>query len=362
MLYSTIIRHHLQFVVKRRLIWFIMDNRCKIPDGRDNKRGKCIEMKSSYAVNIEINQQVVDFFMVKSFMLKTGKSMKEYLDINLGDSTGEFNAKKWTVTAQDKAMLESLKTGSIIKIKGLVTEFNGSKQVRIEQMRMPVAGDPVDMSDYIKAAPEDSEDMYDYIIRTIESFEDEDLKRLCLSFYEGNKERLMYYPAAMRNHHAEYGGLLYHVKRMLMSGERLCEVYTNISRDLLLAGVVLHDIEKLNEILSDENGVSPGYSTRGQLLGHLVMGVASIEERAKELGVPEEKALMLEHMSLSHHYEPDFGSPKKPVFPEAELLHYLDMMDAKMFDFEDNLRDVAPGEFSDKVFSLDNRRLYKRTF
>lgn len=319
-------------------------------------------MKQYYASGLEVNTQVVDFFMVKSFYLKTGKSMKEYIDINLGDGTGEFNAKKWTVTEKDKQILESLSAGDLVKIKGSVTEFNGSKQVRIEQLRLPVESDEIDMGDFIRTAPEASEDMYEFIVGKIRSFEDEDLKRLCLSFYEGNRQRLMYYPAAMRNHHAQYGGLLYHVKRMLMSGERLCEVYTNLSRDLLLAGVVLHDIEKLNEILSDKNGVSPGYSVEGQLLGHLVMGVSTIDQQAKELGVPHEKALLLEHMSLTHHYEPEFGSPKKPLFPEAEMLHYLDMLDAKMFDFEDNLSDVAPGSFSDKVFSLDNRKLYKRTF
>lgn len=319
-------------------------------------------MKQFYASQLEINGPVVDFFVVKGFSIKTGKSGKEYLDIMLGDCTGEFNAKKWTVTDGDMQLLDTIETGSIIKIKGLVGEYNGTKQIRIDQIRLPLPGEPIEPSDFYKSAPEKSEDMYDYIIDTINSFEDEELKKLCLAFYEGNKERLMYYPAAMRNHHAEYGGLLYHVKRMLMSGDRLCQVYTYLSRDLLLAGVMLHDIEKLNEILSDELGVSPGYSLRGQMLGHLVMGVATIGQKAAELGVPEEKALLLEHMCLSHHYEPEWGSPKKPLFPEAEMLHYLDMVDAKMFDFEDNLRDVAEGEFTDKIFSLDNRKLYKRTF
>lgn len=319
-------------------------------------------MKQFYANTISVNDTIVDFFVVKSFQIKVGKSSKQYLDMMLGDSTGEFNAKKWSIYDVDLAMLDRLKVGDIIKIKGLVSEYNGSKQVRIDQMREILDSDEVDKKDFYKAAPEESGDMYDYILATINSFEDEELKAICLAFYEGNKDRLMYYPAAMRNHHAEYGGLLYHVKRMLMAGEKLLTVYTNLSRDLLLAGVVLHDIEKLNEILSYENGVSPGYSVEGQLLGHLVMGVASIREKAKELGVNDEKAMLLEHMSLTHHYEPDFGSPKKPMFPEAELLHYLDMVDSKMFDFEENLAGVEPGEFSDRIFSLDNRKIYKRTF
>ena len=172
----------------------------------------------------------------------------------------------------------------------------------------------------------------------------------------------MYYPAAMSNHHAEYGGLLYHIKRMMMSANKLCEVYTNLSRDLLVAGVAIHDIEKLNEILSDKNGISPGYSFKGQMLGHIVQGITLVNDLCKELGISEEKAVLLEHMILSHHYEPEFGSPKKPLFPEAEMLHYLDIVDARMFDMEEGLKGVSDGEFGDRVWPLDNRRLYKRTF
>jgi 3'-5' exoribonuclease len=169
----------------------------------------------------------------------------------------------------------------------------------------------------------------------------------------------MYYPAAAKNHHAELSGLLYHMKRMLMTAERICEVYTNLNKDLVAAGVIVHDIEKLNEIEADTMGMASGYSFEGQLLGHLVQGIKSIDKLAEELGVGEEKKIMLEHMILSHHYEPDFGSPKKPLFPEAEILHYLDMIDARMYDMQEALDATFPGEFSDRVWTLDNRRLYK---
>jgi len=169
----------------------------------------------------------------------------------------------------------------------------------------------------------------------------------------------MYYPAASKNHHAEYGGLLYHVKRMLMTGLAVCDIYPILNRDLVAAGVILHDIEKLNEIESNEYGISPGYSFEGQMLGHIVQGIKLLDRLTEELGFPREKALMLEHMILSHHYEPEFGSPKKPLFPEAEVLHYLDILDARMFDMEDALNGVEPGSFSDRIWTLDNRRIYK---
>ena len=169
----------------------------------------------------------------------------------------------------------------------------------------------------------------------------------------------MYYPAAQKNHHAELAGLLYHEKRMLMMAERVCEVYTNLNKDLLMAGVILHDIEKIDEIESNELGISPGYSFEGKMLGHLVLGVREIEKLSIELGMSREKAVMLEHMMLSHHYEPDFGSPKKPMFIEAEMLHYLDMIDAKMFDMEEVLEKTEPGKFSERIWTLNNRTLYR---
>ena len=256
-------------------------------------------------------------------------------------------------------MLSAMKEGDIIKVRAQVTDWQGQTQLRIGRIRPANEADGLDISDYIKAAPEPSEEMFDFIYNTADAMEDSDLRRLCTSILTENKERLMYYPAAARNHHAEYGGLLYHVKRMLMTGIRVCEVYTNLNKDLVAAGVILHDIEKLNEILSNEYGVSPGYSFEGQMLGHIVQGIKLLDRVCRELDIPEEKTLMLEHMILSHHYEPEFGSPKKPLFPEAEVLHYLDILDARMFDMEDALRGVAPGEFSDRIWVLDNRKIYK---
>jgi len=201
--------------------------------------------------------------------------------------------------------------------------------------------------------------MYRFLTDKAAEMQDVDLKKLCLRVLEDQREKLMYYPAASKNHHAELAGLLYHMKRMLMTAERICEVYRNLNRDLVVAGVIIHDIEKLNEIEADTLGMASGYSFEGQLLGHLVQGIKSIDRLAEELGIGTEKTIMLEHMILSHHYEPDFGSPKKPLFPEAEILHYLDMIDARMYDMQEALDATFPGEFSDRVWTMDNRKLYK---
>jgi 3'-5' exoribonuclease len=233
------------------------------------------------------------------------------------------------------------------------------RQLRVQKLRKAVPEDNVELMDFIKAAPEKAEDMYNYIMEKAGEMQDEELRRLCIRLLTDNQEKLMYYPAAAKNHHAELAGLLYHMKRMLMTAERICEVYRNLNPDLVAAGVIIHDMEKLNEIDADTLGMASGYSFEGQLLGHLVQGIKSIDRLAEELGIGREKAIMLEHMILSHHYEPDFGSPKKPLFPEAEILHYLDMIDARMYDMQEALDATFPGEFSDRVWTLDNRKLYK---
>ena len=321
-------------------------------------------MKPYYIKDLVVDEGhiIEDHFLVRTADIRDGNQGKRHLYLTLSDATGEIQAVKWSLSPDEVSTYIRIKPGMVIGVAGKCKEFRGNKQLILDNITGQLKPENIAREDFFKSAPEDSESMYEYIVGRINAFSDAELKKLCLSFYEENKERLMYFPAAMSNHHAEYGGLLYHVKRMMMMGEKACEVYTNLNKDLLLAGVALHDIEKMSELDSDENGVVSQYTLRGNMLGHLVMGAEVIAERCKELGVSEEKKLLLEHMAITHHYEPEFGSPKKPLFPEAEMLHYLDMVDAKMFDMEDNLRNVEAGEFSDRVFTLDNRKIYKKTF
>ena len=319
-------------------------------------------MKKLYIEDMKNGMDFIDFFMVKSAAIRTGSNQKEYLDLTLCDKTGEISSKKWDVNDGDKMLVEELNTGDIVKVKAQTNQWQGNIQLRVHRIRKANDSDGIIIEEFVKAAPESPEFMYDYIFKTAETMMDPDFRKLSLKILEDNKNELMYYPAASKNHHAEFGGLLYHMKRMLMSGEALCKVYTNLNRDLVLTGVIIHDMEKINEIMSNRYGVSSGYTFEGQMLGHIVQGVRELGRIGEELGISEEKIIMLEHMILSHHYEPDFGSPKKPMFPEAELLHYLDILDARMFDMEEALLRVEPGGFSERVWTLDNRKIYKPTF
>ena len=316
-------------------------------------------MKELFVKELRKDMEVTEFFMVKSIAIKIGSNGKQYLDITLGDKTGEVSGKKWDVSEAEQPALMEIKEKDLVKIKGIVTEWAGQLQIRVQRIRQVVDEDQQELSDYVKAAPENPLEMYNFILSLAESFADEDLKKLCVKTLTDNREKLLYYPAATKNHHAQMGGLLYHTKRMLMTGERICQVYTTLNKDLVLCGVILHDMEKLNEILAEEDGIASGYSFEGQMLGHIIQGIKVVDSMATELDIPREKAIMVEHMILSHHYEPEYGSPKKPLFPEAEVLHYLDIIDARLFDMQTALDATQPGEFSDRIWTLDNRRLYK---
>ncbi len=318
-------------------------------------------IKQFYVNDLKEGMEFVDFFMAKGPALKVGANKKVYFDITLADKTGSVSGKKWDVSPDESGILETIAEGDLVKIRANVVSYKDIKQLRITRIRKATEEDELSVKDYIKAAPESPESMYEYLWNTTEAMKDEELKRLCQLVLDSNKEKLHYYPAAAKNHHAEFAGLLYHLKRMVMHGIALCDIYTFLNKDLLIAGVLLHDMEKLTEIEANRMGISTGYSFEGNMLGHLVQGVKRVDRWAEEIGMGHEKSIMLQHMMISHHYEPEFGSPKKPLFPEAEALHYLDMMDAKMYDFEEAISGTEPGQFSDRVWTLDNRRIYKST-
>ncbi len=300
--------------------------------------------------------------MVKSAVIREDKNGRSYLDMVLSDSTGDIAAKKWDIHGDGEEAVEyysSLKTGDMIHAKGLVSEWKGINQYTLKIIYKADEKE-FDIREFVKTAPEPARDMFDFIWDRTESMADPQLKALCKRLLEDNREKLMYYPAASKNHHSIMSGLLYHMKRMLMTGDRICQVYDILDRDLVAAGVIVHDMEKIKEIKSNEYGISDGYSFEGMMLGHIVQGVRNTDAIMEELGFSHEKRVMIQHMILSHHYEPEYGSPKKPMFPEAEILHHLDMIDARMYDMEDALSKTDAGQFSESVWSLDNRRVYKK--
>ena len=226
---------------------------------------------------------------------------------------------------------------------------------------MATEEDPVSINDFVPSAPKTAEDMFDIIKEYINRINKKDIRDIVTYAVKLRKEKLLYYPAAQANHHSVRSGLLYHTTTMLATADALCKIYTDLDSDWLFAGVILHDLEKTEEMEASDLGLVSDYTKKGLLLGHIVQGPLVIQEAAKAVGASDETTILLQHMLISHHYEPEFGAIKRPMFPEAEMLHYLDMIDARMYDFKKALADVNEGGFSDKQWLLNNSRLYKRT-
>lgn len=297
------------------------------------------------------DQRFEGFLLVRTSDQRTGGNGAKYLDMNLADRTGEINAKVWDGNVPPPA------PGTVVKVRGGTLEYNGRLQLRVEKLRTVADGDEVDMSSLTPCAPEAPESMLTEIEAAVDAFQSEPLRRLTRELLRRFDEKLRYYPAAQRIHHAERSGLLHHTTGMLRTARAIIQVYPWLNSDLLFAGVILHDLCKTEEMDSDQMGVVRDYSREGLLLGHLVLGVARIQEAANDLGITGEPVLLLEHMMLSHHGEAEYGSPRKPMFPEAEVLHWIDLLDARMNEMQTALDKLKPGVFSEKIWSLD-RRLY----
>lgn len=291
------------------------------------------------------------FLLVRSSDQRTGSNGSRYLDINLTDRTGEINCKMWDGTVPPPP------AGTVIKVRGLVQEYNGRQQLRIERLRAAQESDEVDMARLVPCAPEKPEDMRREIDETIDRFQSEDLKKIVREMLRLAGDDLTWFPAAQRLHHAERSGLLHHTTGMLRTAEHIISAYPFLHGDLLRAGVILHDLSKITEMKSDELGNVSDYTRDGLLIGHLVRGVAQLAQAAKNVGVEGEIVVLLEHMIISHHGTAEFGSPRQPMFPEAEALHWIDTLDARMNEMQGIMERVPEGAFSEKIWSLD-RRMY----
>ena len=296
------------------------------------------------------------FCLVKSAAVRTDVKGTEYLDMVIADSEGECVAKLWNYSRLTHGEYDA---NDIIKVRGSVQVWKDTEQFKIDRIRKATDADNVDMSGIIPTAPFDPQAMYDELYNTAAAFADEDLKRIVQYLLRENREQLLIYPAGVKLHHATRGGLLHHTCAVLHLAERIAELYPFLHRDLLFAGAILHDIGKLKELDADVLGIAGAYTAEGQLIGHINMGVSMVAAAAEITMIAPKTAMLLEHMILSHHGKPEFGSPRLPMFPEAEVLSICDLLDSKMYEMDAALDGVSPDGFSERLWALDNRQLYK---
>jgi 3'-5' exoribonuclease len=309
--------------------------------------------------NFEEGKLFDGFFLVLAKQQRTTKTNKPYLNLILGDKTGQLEGRVWELG--DPRIAKDFDRGDVVKARGSASRFDDRLQMKIDQLRVATPGE-VDKSDLLPSTTYDVAALWKQLLSFVESFTNPDLKLLLNTILADPAIAGAYReaPAAKQLHHAWLGGLLEHVVSLLTLAERVAPHYPMLDRDLLLTGVVLHDIGKITE-LSWEIGFE--YTVEGILLGHIQMGVALAEKTMDSLPnfPPRLKTLVL-HMILSHHGKLEFGSPKLPMIPEALVLNFLDDLDAKMQavsnEFEKCMREgKGPDELTGKVWALDQRQL-----
>ena len=314
-------------------------------------------------MNVQINAMhagdtVEGFYLIKEPQIRSATDGEPYLTAKLGDQTGSIEAKMWKYTGN----IGSADNGKIVKVRGKASEYKGKSQLVIEKLRLRTEQDAVDISILVPTAPIDVDQALSEIDTLLGSITDPDYRNICETMLAAHIGTFSRIPAALRVHHAFLCGLLMHTLYMMRMADFLAGLYNSfIDRDLILAATFLHDFGKVQEFLYSDTGLVTDYSMKGQLLGHLVMGAMEVAQLSAELGIPEEKSVLLQHLILSHHGEPEFGAAVRPACAESELLAQIDMLDSKMEQIRELMEKTANCTFSEKSFFLGGRRYFKHT-
>lgn len=298
-----------------------------------------------------------DKLSIKLLISQTSKGVTNkgapYLNFVLQDNTGSMDAKYWNVTEEQLSMY---KAGMICLFKVDILSHNKALQIRIQSIEILNRKDE-DLKEFVKSSPYSKEMLKNKIFSVIDHMENKTYKEITRYLVEQDEKDFFTYPAASRIHHDFVGGLATHVLGMIRLGENLCDLYPMLDKDLLMSGIILHDIGKLTEL---SGPVITEYTLEGKLLGHISIMHAKVSEAADKLSLQGEEVTMLRHMILSHHGEYEYGSPVLPMLPEAEILNYIDNIDARMNTLEKAMDQTMPGEFTPKLFALENRSFYKK--
>ena len=299
------------------------------------------------------------YFLVLAKQHATTKSNKPYINLTLGDKTGPIEARIWDPS--DPRIAKEFERGDMVKVRGCASRYNERMQLKVDQIRVALSGE-VDKADMLPSTTQDVATLWRLLVGFVDSVTNPHLKLLLTTLLDDPALALAYReaPAAKQLHHAWLGGLLEHVISLCTLADRVAPHYPLIDRDLLVTGVIQHDIGKVRELSWD---VGFEYTVEGMLLGHIQIGAALAERTIDSLpGFPPRLKTIVLHMILSHHGKLEYGSPKLPMIPEALMLNFIDDLDAKMqavsSEFDKSMREgKGANELTNKVWALDNRQL-----
>jgi len=281
-------------------------------------------MKERFVADLKPGSIVNTTFLVQSRELKKARSGTSYLEVRLQDATGHILGRQWDA----EGLAFDFDVDDLVQVKADIEEFQGVTQLRLCSILKHVG--PADLRDYLPRSPNDSEALYATLLERLRRMPEGPIRQLLLAVMEDGEIARQYKlaPAAVLYHHAYLGGLLDHVSSLVRLGDRVADHYPWLNRELVLAGLILHDLGKIEELRYEG---AFRYSTRGQLLGHIVIALEIVRSKIRSIpGFPETLASRIEHIILAHHGKLEFGSPKEPMFAEALVVHYLDDMDSKL--------------------------------
>ncbi|MDL2211327.1 HD domain-containing protein [Erysipelotrichaceae bacterium OttesenSCG-928-M19] len=292
-------------------------------------------------------------YLVNNVVKGKTNNGSDYLSIKLQDSSGEIDAKIWQVSAEQ---MNDIKNGVFIDLVANVIKYREALQLKVESTKV-VAESDVNLENFVKKAPIEKNDLRNELQQFIYEIDDRIINIIVSEMIKKYEPELLNYPAAAKIHHAYGSGLLYHIVSMLRLAQALINLYPSLNKNYLYAGIILHDLGKIEEL---SGVVATEYTTKGKLLGHISIIHSQIQKIAEEINEQDsEQVMIVEHLVLSHHGKYEYGSPVLPMIKEAEILTYIDNIDARMDTLENALESVEPGNFSTRLYALDNRSFYK---
>lgn len=305
---------------------------------------------------LRVGDTVDHFLLIKQSSIGVTTVGKPFMSLVLQDKSGDIEAKLWDTNEEHEKLYGA---EQIVKVGGEIHDYRGKLQLRVKSIRPVRADEGVSITDLVPSSEKSKEELMNELTPYLFEMKNPNIQRLTRHLLKKHHQAFITYPAATRNHHDYASGLIDHVVSMLRLGKALTELYPTLNKDLLFAGIMLHDVGKVIEL---SGPVATSYTIEGNLLGHISIMVNEIAMAAKELEIEGEEVMLLQHMVLSHHGKEEWGSPKRPMVREAEILHYIDNIDAKMAMLNRALEKTNPGEFSERMFPLENRSFYRPTF
>ena len=309
---------------------------------------------------MKINQMKKDeffegFYLIKSAEVRQTRAGKDYIAFTFQDDSGEIEGKLWDAQPHNVAEYTA---GKVVHMQGSREVYNNTPQVNQLVLRLPRSGEPNDPADFKEKPPVDPKDLRDYLAQMIFKIENPVWQRVVRALYSKYDKEFYSYPAAKTNHHAFESGLAFHTATMVRLADAIGDIYPQLNKSLLFAGIMLHDLAKVIELSGPDD---TEYTVRGNLIGHIALIDEEITKVLLELKINDSKedVIVLRHVILSHHGLLEYGSPVRPRIMEAEILHMIDNLDAEMMMMTGALAKVGEGEMTSRIFAMDNRSFYK---